>query len=199
MPRHYVRALGLLCTSGFLALGLACGGKKPPVAPPPPPPPAPRPTATPTPPPPPPPPVQTPAPRPTPPPAAPTEAELFARKTAAELNREQVLDDVYFEYDKAELSDRAKASLQKNADYLRKWTSIVLTIEGHADARGTNEYNLALGERRAASARDYLVSLGVTVSRVNVLSRGEEQPFCTEETDACYAQNRRGHFVITAK
>ena len=72
-------------------------------------------------------------------------------------------------------------------------------IEGHADSRGTNEYNLALGERRASSAKDYLVSLGIAGSRISVVTKGEEQPFCTEETEACWAQNRRGHFIVTAK
>src|SRR5262249_19791587 len=75
----------------------------------------------------------------------------------------------------------------------------VIMIEGHCDSRGTNEYNLALGERRATATRDYLVSLGVPVARINIVSKGEEQPFCTEETEACWQQNRRGHFIITAK
>jgi peptidoglycan-associated lipoprotein len=72
-------------------------------------------------------------------------------------------------------------------------------IEGHADSRGTNEYNLALGERRADAVRDYLVSLGVSTDRMSILSKGEEQPFCREETEACWPQNRRGHFVVTAR
>ena len=77
--------------------------------------------------------------------------------------------------------------------------SVRVTIEGHADARGTNEYNFALSERRAASVRDYLVSLGVAASRLAIVSKGEEQPTCTEETEACHTNNRRGHFVFTAK
>jgi peptidoglycan-associated lipoprotein len=72
-------------------------------------------------------------------------------------------------------------------------------IEGHADSRGTNEYNLALGERRADAVRDYLVSLGVSTDRITIVSKGEEQPFCSEESESCWQQNRRGHFVITAK
>jgi peptidoglycan-associated lipoprotein len=106
---------------------------------------------------------------------------------------------VYFAYDRSELSDEARASLQKNADWMRKWTSTVVTVEGHADSRGTSEYNLALGERRASAVRDYVVSLGVPANRVNVVSMGEEQPVCTEEAEPCWRQNRRGHFVITAK
>jgi peptidoglycan-associated lipoprotein len=109
------------------------------------------------------------------------------------------LAEVFFDLDKADLTDMARASLQKNADWLRRWTQTRIMIEGHADSRGTSEYNLALGERRAASTRDYLVSLGVDVSRVNVVSKGKEEPFCREETEPCWALNRRGHFIITAK
>jgi len=116
-----------------------------------------------------------------------------------ELNSSHPLDDVYFDFDKSELSAAARASLQKNADWMRKWASTKVTVEGHADSRGTNEYNLALGERRASSIRDYLVTLNVTVSRVSVVSKGEEEPVCREETEACWAKNRRGHFIVTAK
>jgi peptidoglycan-associated lipoprotein len=117
----------------------------------------------------------------------------------AELNAQRPLADVFFEYDKSDLSDAARASLQKNSDWMRKWTSTTVTVEGHADSRGTSEYNLALGERRASAIRDYLASLGVGVNRVSVVSMGEEQPTCTEEAESCWARNRRGHFVITAK
>lgn len=109
------------------------------------------------------------------------------------------MDDVSFDYDKAELSDAARATLQKNAEFLKKRPSVRITIEGHADSRGTNEYNLALGERRANVTRDYLGSLGIDLARVAMVSKGEEQPVCGETTDACYALNRRGHVVITAK
>ena len=119
--------------------------------------------------------------------------------TLAELNGQRPLADVFFEYDSAELSDQARANLQKNSAWLTRWTSTRITVEGHADARGTSEYNLALGERRSASVRDYLTSLGVPADRVSIVSMGEEQPTCVDETEACYAQNRRGHFVITAK
>ena len=117
----------------------------------------------------------------------------------SELNDQKPLDDVFFEFDKSDLSDAARASLQKDADWMKKWTSTRVTIEGHADSRGTNEYNLALGERRAGATRDYLVSLGIPTARLNTVSKGEEQPFCTEENETCWAQNRRGHFVVTAK
>jgi peptidoglycan-associated lipoprotein len=74
-----------------------------------------------------------------------------------------------------------------------------VTVEGHADSRGTNEYNLALGERRGNAVKDYLVSLGIAAERMAVISKGEESPLCTEETEGCFARHRRGHFVITAK
>jgi peptidoglycan-associated lipoprotein len=173
-----------------LTLSAGCG-KKPPAQPAPPPPP---PTA-PQPPPPPPPPPQ-----PPPPPAPPRELtpeEIFQQTPLEELSRQ--LEPAYFAYDSAELSERARASLQKNADWLRKWTSTRVTLEGHCDSRGTNEYNLALGERRAAAARDYLVSLGVGGDRLSIVSKGEEQPFCMDENESCWQQNRRAHFIVTAK
>jgi len=116
-----------------------------------------------------------------------------------ELNDKKPLDDVFFELDKSDLSNTARTSLQKDADWLKRWTSTKITIAGHADSRGTNEYNLALGERRATASRDYIVSLGVPATRISIVSKGEEDPFCKEENEACWSQNRRGHFIITAK
>ncbi|MGE0443694.1 MAG: peptidoglycan-associated lipoprotein Pal [Vicinamibacterales bacterium] len=173
----------------LLALGLsACAKKVPPPAPPPPEPP---PAAAPA---PPPPPAPTPA-----PPRQLTEDELFAQKSLEQLNAERPLGDVYFDFDMSTLSDEARAMLQKNADWMRRWTSTRVTIEGHADARGTSEYNLALGDRRANAVRDYMVSLGIAGDRLLAVSRGEETPVCTENTEDCWRQNRRGHPVITAK
>jgi len=117
----------------------------------------------------------------------------------AEVNSKGYLDDVFFAYDKSDLSDAARASLQKDASFMQKWPSTSVLVSGHCDSRGTNEYNLALGERRAAAVRDYLVGLGVIASRITIVSKGEEQPFCREENEACWSQNRRGHFEITAK
>ena len=128
-----------------------------------------------------------------------TEEEIFARLTLEQLNKQRPLAEVYFFYDRADLSDEARAILQKNAEWLKRWTSTKVSIEGHADNRGTNEYNLALGERRAAAVRDYLGSLGVAADRMAIVSKGEEQPACTEETESCWQQNRRGLFIITAK
>ena len=161
-----------------------------PSAPPPPPPTTPE-----TPPPPPPP----PAPTETPPPPPPTEEELFSKMSLDELNAKRPLADVYFGYDRSDLTDEARASLQKNMEWLKRWTSTRIMVEGHADSRGTNEYNLALAERRADTARDYLVGLGIPNERITIVSKGEEQPFCQEESESCWQQNRRGHFIITAK
>jgi peptidoglycan-associated lipoprotein len=197
MSQRLWKTLLLSAAAGTLAAAIACGGdKKPPVAPPPPPPPAPAPAPTA---PPPPPPQPAPQPPPPPPPRVPTEAEIWASKSVADLNNEKPLDDVFFEFDKSDLSDADRASLQKDSAYLTGHPSAVILISGHADERGTAEYNLALGERRAAATRDYLVSLGVQASRMNIVSKGKEAPFCTENVESCWAQNRRGHFVFTAK
>ncbi len=128
-----------------------------------------------------------------------TEDEIFANKTLDAINAEKPLQDVQYDYDKADLSEAARSALQKNADWLKRWASTRITIEGHCDSRGTNEYNLALGERRAAAARDYLVSLGIPATRIMTVSKGEESPFCTEEVESCWVQNRRGHFIVTGK
>jgi peptidoglycan-associated lipoprotein len=136
------------------------------------------------------------------PPAPPrplTEEEVFAKKTVDQLNAEMPLADVSFDYDMSLIRDDQRTILQKNADYLRRWTSVRVTVEGHADSRGTNEYNLALGERRGNAVRDYLVGLGIAAERMVVISKGEETPLCTDETEGCFARNRRGHFIITAK
>ncbi|MEI6668317.1 MAG: peptidoglycan-associated lipoprotein Pal [Acidobacteriota bacterium] len=144
-------------------------------------------------------PVTTPTPPPPPPPKPLTEDELFARKSLADLNAEKPLGDVFFDYDKSTLKDEARASIQKNADWLKRWTSTKILIEGHCDARGTSEYNMALGEKRAAAVRDYVASLGIGADRVMVVSKGKESPFCSEDNEGCWSQNRRGHFIISAK
>ena len=186
----------LLSMVGLLLVVLlaSCSRRTPPPAPPPPAPPAPA--ATPAPPPPPPP----PAPPPPAPAAAPlTEDEIFARKTLAELNAEMPLGDALFDYDMSTIRSDAQAVLQTNAEYLRRWPSTRVNIEGHADSRGTNEYNLGLGDRRATAVRDYLASLGIAADRMMPVTRGEESPQCTEENEGCWQRNRRGHFVFTAK
>jgi peptidoglycan-associated lipoprotein len=119
--------------------------------------------------------------------------------TLDELNAKMPLGDVMFDYDQSTIREDARATLQMNAEYLKRWASTRVTVEGHADSRGTNEYNLALGERRAAAVRDYLASLGIGADRVVAVSRGEETPVCMEENESCWQRNRRGHFVFTAK
>jgi peptidoglycan-associated lipoprotein len=148
---------------------------------------------TPPPPPAPPPPAPAPAPRPL------TEEEIFARKSVAQLNDERPLDDVYFDLDKSEIREDAKGRLQKDADWMKKWTSTQVSVEGHCDSRGSAEYNLALGSRRANAVKEYLTNLGVAAGRLTVVSKGKEQPVCSEEGESCWQQNRRGHFLITAK
>jgi peptidoglycan-associated lipoprotein len=97
------------------------------------------------------------------------------------------------------IKDDQRAVLQKNSEWMRRWMSTKVTVEGHADARGTNEYNLALGEKRGSAVKDYLVGLGISADRINVISKGEEAQVCTEMTEECWAKNRRGHFIIVAK
>jgi peptidoglycan-associated lipoprotein len=115
-----------------------------------------------------------------------------------ELQRRGFSPDIYFNYDEASLSDDARTKLARNADLLKS-TQLTVTIEGHADERGTNEYNLALGERRANAVREYLGSLGVDAGRLRTLSYGEERPVCTEVDESCFSQNRRAHLVITGR
>ena len=127
----------------------------------------------------------------------PTDDEIFSKKTTDELTKE--LGVAYFDYDKADLTEAARAVLQKNSDWMRRWSSTRVMIEGHADSRGTNEYNVALGERRASAARDYIISLGIPAARITIVSKGEEAPTCREETESCWKQNRRALFVVTSK
>ncbi len=115
------------------------------------------------------------------------------------LRDQQLVADVYFDFDKSDLRPEAQEQLAKNADWLKANSDYKATIEGHCDERGTNEYNLALGERRANAAKDYLVSLGVAADRLETISYGEERPVCKESTESCWQRNRRAHFVIQPK
>ena len=116
-----------------------------------------------------------------------------------ELNSTSPLDPVFFNYDEAVVLPDARTILQRNADWMRKWPMTGIMVQGHCDERGTNEYNLSLGDERASAVRDYLVSLGVSGDRVATVSRGEEEPFCTDAHEGCWSRNRRGHFIVTAK
>ena len=109
------------------------------------------------------------------------------------------LKEIYFDFDKSNVRPGDAKILDASATYLKSNPDQLVLIEGHCDERGTIEYNLALGERRASAVRDYLVSLGVPGTRIQVISKGKEAPVCTEENETCWQQNRRGHFVITAK
>src|SRR5438045_5085889 len=182
-----IRRLDFLsvCVLSVSLAAAGCHKTPPPQAPAPTPPPT---AVTPTPPPSPPPPPPAPPPAP---PRAPSEEEIFSRKSVADLNNEHVLTDVYFDLDKFDIRDDAKAPLQKDADWLKRWTSVAITVEGHCDSRRSSEFNLALGSRRSDAVKSYLSNLGVPVSRVTVVSKGKEAPFCTEANESCWQQNRR--------
>jgi len=106
------------------------------------------------------------------------------------------VQDAYFDLDKADIRSDARAALGKTADFLRNYPQIKVVIEGHCDERGSTEYNLALGDRRAAAVKQYMVSLGIGADRISTVSYGKEKPFCMESNESCWQQNRRGHFVM---
>jgi peptidoglycan-associated lipoprotein len=106
------------------------------------------------------------------------------------------VQDAYFDLDKADIRSDARAALAKSADFLRNYPQVKVVVEGHCDERGSTEYNLALGDRRAAAVKQYLVSLGIGADRVSTVSYGKEKPFCMESNESCWQQNRRGHFVM---
>ena len=182
----------LICV-GVLLLITAAGCKKnpPPVArPTPPPPPS---TAT-TKPPAPPAPMKEPMP---PEPIVPSDD--VAGRSLDDLNKDSPLKPVFFAYDSSDVDDAGRTILQANAAVLKKYSTWVITIEGHCDERGTAEYNLALGERRAVAARQYLISLGLDANRLRTVSYGSEFPFDPAHQETAWSRNRRAHFVITAK
>jgi peptidoglycan-associated lipoprotein len=125
------------------------------------------------------------APAPPPEEAGPSMDELFTRE----------VHDAFFDFNKADIRPDARDALSKSADFLRRYPQIRVTIEGHCDERGSTEYNLALGDRRAASVKQYLVSLGISADRLSTVSFGKEKPFCAGSNETCWQQNRRGHFV----
>ena len=172
----------------------ACGGKKPPVARPAPPPPLAAPAVG--------------AARPAPPqplvepavvPPEPVKDDTIASASLDDLNRNSPLKPVFFELDSSEIGGEGQAVLNANATALKRYTTWTVTIEGHCDERGTAEYNLALGERRAIAARAYLVSLGIPADRLRTVSYGKEFPFDPGHDETAWSKNRRAHFVITVK
>ncbi|MFN8544607.1 MAG: peptidoglycan-associated lipoprotein Pal [Candidatus Binatia bacterium] len=110
-----------------------------------------------------------------------------------------ILKDVRFGYDKADLDGEARTVLGRNVEWLRQNPRAKVELEGHCDSRGTVEYNLGLGARRAKSVKDYLASQGISDDRISTISYGEELPLCREETDACWTRNRRVHSVVLGK
>jgi len=186
------RTAFLLLLLVTLAVG-GCGKKKPPIARPIPPPPAGSTTVTPPPEPP------APAPEPTTVPPEPVAEDSIAAGSIDDINRNSPLKPVFYGLDLAEMDAEGQKVLQANADILRRYATWQISIEGHCDERGTAEYNLALGERRAVAARNYLVSLGIPADRVKIVSYGKEFPFDPEHREEAWAKNRRAHFVVTAK
>jgi peptidoglycan-associated lipoprotein len=107
--------------------------------------------------------------------------------------------DVYFDYDKSDVRDDQKSTLADAASFLKTNSSVKFSIEGHCDERGSEEYNLGLGDRRANAVKNYLISLGIDAGRMNPISYGKERPQCREASEDCYQKNRRGHFVMTGR
>jgi peptidoglycan-associated lipoprotein len=136
-----------------------------------------------------------------PPPAAATTQTMTQSSIiggSAEDLRVNVGDTVHFAFDRSDVQDEDRGTLQRQAAWLQKYPQIRVTIQGNCDERGTREYNLALGARRANAVKEYLVSLGVSAARLETISYGKERPVCTESNDSCWAQNRRGVTVISS-
>jgi peptidoglycan-associated lipoprotein len=132
-------------------------------------------------------------------PAEPVRDDAISSASLDDLNRNSPLMPVFFEYDSSDLTPESQKALDSNAAVLKRYSTWAVTIEGHCDERGTAEYNLALGERRAVNARAYLVSLGIPADRLRTVSYGKEFPFDPGHGEAAFAKNRRAHFVVTAK
>jgi peptidoglycan-associated lipoprotein len=134
----------------------------------------------------------------TPPPAtaAPQTPASTARPSPKEFVSIPELKDIHFDFDKYDIRPGDAKVLDSNASWLKSNPEQLLLIEGHCDERGTNEYNLALGERRAKATMNYLVSQGVQANRITIISYGEERPICSEHTESCWSQNRRSHFLV---
>lgn len=189
MYRRHVLVIALIA---LLAVG-ACAKKKPPVA---------RPTAPPPSgstsggrPPGPPEPIQ----EPQPVPAEPISSDSLSASDIDALNRNSPFQPVFYGYDQDTIDEAGQQALNSNATLMKKYPTWVVTIEGHSDERGTAEYNLALGERRALAARNYLVSLGIPADRLRTVSYGKEFPFEPGHEEGSWSKNRRAHFVVTSK
>jgi len=176
-----------------LALGSGCAKKQPPVARPTTPPPAAADDAAgvPTPP--------TPIAEDRPVPPEPLAGDELSSKDIGDINKNSPFQPVFFALDSSEIDAASQQALDTNAQILKKYASWIITIEGHADERGTAEYNLALGERRAMAARTYLVSLGISGDRLRTVSYGKEFPFDPGHNEEAWAKNRRAQFVLTSR
>jgi peptidoglycan-associated lipoprotein len=188
------RSIATLVVTAALMTAVACGKKTPPVARPAPPPPNTGSTA----------PSRPPAPpepvrEPSVIPPEPVRDDAISSASLDDLNKKSPLKPVYFELDSSDLSAANQKTLDEDAALLKRYTSWTVTVEGHCDERGTAEYNLALGERRAIAARAYLISLGIAADRLRTVSYGKEFPFDPGHDESAFAKNRRAHFVITTK
>ena len=193
------RSIATLIAVVALMTATACGKKTPPIARPMPPPP-PMAAADPN--------AAAPARPPAPPeparepvsvPLEPVRDDAITSASLDDLNKNSPLKPIYFELDISELSAANQKTLDENAALMKRFTAWSVTVEGHCDERGTAEYNLALGERRAIAARAYIVSLGISADRLRTVSYGKEFPFDPGHDESAFAKNRRAHFVITAK
>jgi peptidoglycan-associated lipoprotein len=183
MKKTVLVVLALAAAAAFTA----CAKKAPP-APPPPPPVAPE--------------APPPAPPPPPKPEVAPVVDEYARlkaMSAEEIEKTGLLKEIFFDFDKSDIREPDRAILSRNADALKRFDFLRVTVEGHCDERGTVEYNLALGERRAKAAYDYLVSLGVPADRLKTVSYGKEVPVCTQSNEDCWQRNRRAHFTVAGK
>jgi peptidoglycan-associated lipoprotein len=188
----YRRQVFVIAFVALLAVG-ACAKKKPPVARPVPPPPAGstmagRPPGPPE-------PVQEPQPIP----AEPISSDSLSASDIDTLNKNSPFQPVFYGLDQDTIDEAGQQALNSNATLMKKYPTWVVTIEGHSDERGTAEYNLALGERRALAARNYLVSLGIPADRLRTVSYGKEFPFEPGHEEGSWSKNRRAHFVVTSK
>ena len=190
-----MRRAFLVVASLLLVVAAACGKKQPIVYPTPP---APPPSQQP--------PAQTAPPRQPerveeslPVPQQPLGEDTIANRSLEDLNRDSPLKPAFFALDSADLDDTGRATVTADAELLKKYGTWQITIEGHCDERGTAEYNLALGERRAVAVKTFLVSLGISSDRLRTVSYGKEFPFEPGHTEDAWSKNRRAHFVITSK
>jgi len=128
-----------------------------------------------------------------------TEEELLLQKSLDQINREKPLGTIYFDYDRAVVRDDARATLEGNASWMKKFRTVKVLVEGHCDERGTEEYNLALGEKRAKAAQDYILSLGIGSDRIKIISYGKIQPINPGHDEGAWQMNRRAQFLIIEK